>query len=57
MSVGVLLDPDCKRRPKTTDRGSVTERKLLDFSSFFLLIRQWAETRLLNEHCPKLVGD
>ncbi|KAI3586881.1 hypothetical protein IWW34DRAFT_799884 [Fusarium oxysporum f. sp. albedinis] len=52
ISVGILLDPDCKRRPKTTDRGSVTEKFVK--ISFLFLIRQWAETRLLNGHCPKL---
>ncbi|KAH7225620.1 hypothetical protein BKA60DRAFT_536233 [Fusarium oxysporum] len=54
ISVGILLDPDCKRRPKTTDRGSVTEKFVK--ISFLFLIRQWAETRLLNGHCPKLAS-
>lgn len=33
-SVGILLDPDCKRRPKTTDRGSAI-KKVAKFSFFF----------------------
>lgn len=51
-SVGILLDPDCKRRPKTTDRGSAI-KKVAKISFF---IRQWAEDRLLNGHCPKSVS-
>ncbi|KAI1031846.1 hypothetical protein LB504_000700 [Fusarium proliferatum] len=33
-SVGILLDPDCKRRPKTTDRGSAI-KKVAKISFFF----------------------